>query len=53
MAADVRPRRVRINDCAADSRTFNLNNCLQDVTFAFLSLRGSMLDTFVHHQLDI
>ena len=25
-------RRVRINHCAANSRTFDFNNCLQDVT---------------------
>jgi hypothetical protein len=32
MMLTVRSRRVRINHCAANPRTFDLNNCLQDVT---------------------
>lgn len=32
MKLTVWSRRVRINHCAADSRAFDLNNCLQDVT---------------------
>jgi hypothetical protein len=32
MMLTVRSRRVRINHWATNSRTFDLNNCLQDVT---------------------